>query len=98
MEGLDYLVNLQDLYLENNSIRKIEGLIPLKFLKTLYISKNRLETYDNCVGLLECPSIMSLDISNCDLEHDKKFIEIFEKMPNLGNLIIKNNEFSHKFR
>jgi protein phosphatase 1 regulatory subunit 7 len=51
IEGLDALVNLEELYLSHNGIEKMEGLEKLAKLNTLDLSANRLAAIDG-VGSL----------------------------------------------
>lgn len=75
MEGLHAMVNLHSLNLAENNIFKIEGLENCHKLTSVYLKKNKLgckkvgeSEGDNtpCIsaiqGLLECPSIESIDI------------------------------------
>jgi hypothetical protein len=67
-------------------------------LKFLNVSKNKFEKYDDIVGLLECPSLIQVDLSFTSLEHDETMLNIFQQMPNLGNLALKRTELHHKFK
>jgi len=75
MEGFHTMSQLRTLNLSDNCIFKIEGLENCSLLISLYIKKNRLgskplnESDDNLcfnalAGLLEAPSIETLDMSN----------------------------------
>lgn len=47
MEGLDELVNLEDLSLYSNNIQKIEGIGNLTGLKVFSIGKNQLQNLED---------------------------------------------------
>lgn len=66
IEGLDTLVNLRVLNLQDNFIAKIEGLSQLEKLDTLYLKNNRigLGGLDDVKGLLETPSVTTVDVQN----------------------------------
>ena len=73
-----------------------------KKLEILLISENRigqhqtLSEIESLLGLLECPSIMTLDISKNHLTDPAIVPEILEKMPNLTVLYCKGNDFVRK--
>ena len=66
IEGLENLTELANLNLSENLIEKVEGLSTLTKLSNLQLKNNRIgsEGIADLTGLLECPSISALDISN----------------------------------
>lgn len=64
IEGLGNMPQLVQLQLSDNMISKIEGLSTLQELDTLYLARNRVgkNGLQDLYGLLECPSISTLDI------------------------------------
>lgn len=97
MEGLDTLTDLYALNLSDNIISKVEGLSKLEKLDSLQLKRNRigrainnsnqeLETtqVEDLQGLLECPSICVLDISDNYIDDPNVLTEIFYKMPKLA--------------
>ena len=60
MDGLSSLINIKELYLHHNLIRKITQLENMRFLTKLYLDHNcicRLE------GLEGCPNLQELSIA-----------------------------------
>ncbi len=60
------MIEISNLNLSDNLIRKVEGLGNLKRLQNLQIKRNQIgkNGLDDVIGLLESPSISSLDISD----------------------------------
>jgi len=89
--------------LNDNILDKIEGLSNCTSLETLHLKANRLGQHrdsatdvDVLIGVLECPTITSLDLQSNYL-HDPAIIdEVLVKMPNLKVLYCQNNEFVKK--
>lgn len=101
IEGLDTLVNLRTLNLSDNMIQKIEGLSGLRMLDSLQLKRNRIGKYgglDDVLGLLECPSLTVVDISDNNLDDERILPEVFEKMPNLSVIYIQGNSVSKKIK
>jgi len=72
------------LYLEGNSIKKIEGLNHLKMLTSLYLHENCIEKIENLEGL---DSLYNLNLSdNCIYK-----IENLSSLKSLSNLLLKRN-------
>ena len=99
MEGLETLTDLYALNLSDNIISKVEGLSTLTRLETLQLKRNRIgkvnpnnEQPSSCVedlkGLLECPSISVLDVSDNYIDDPEVLPEILEKMPKLAVLYL----------
>lgn len=70
IEGLETLTGLANLNLSDNLIERVEGLATLKTLSNLQLKRNRIggAGLDDVRGLLECPSISALDISDNKIE------------------------------
>ena len=66
IEGLECLINLVNLNLSDNQISVVEGLKNLTKLQNLQIKRNRIggNGIADLQGLLECPTISALDISD----------------------------------
>jgi dynein assembly factor 1 len=96
IEGLDKLVNLHTLNLQDNFIQTIENLGECKKLDTLYIKNNRigLGGISDLEGLLECPLLTCVDVQNCKIDDQNVLDNIFCKMPNLKVLYCQNNAIS----
>jgi dynein assembly factor 1 len=98
IEGLETLVNLVNLNLSDNQISKIEGLSTLTRLQNLQLKRNRIGGLGipDLVGLLECPSISALDLSDNHIECEQILPEILMKMPELAVVYLQNNQFNKK--
>ncbi len=72
ISGLETLVNLVNLNLSDNMIEKISGLSTLRNLSTFQIKRNKIgaDGISDVTGLLECPSISALDISDNRIENE----------------------------
>lgn len=95
------MTNLRTLNLSENNIFKIEGLENCVQLISLYIKKNKIGVKSNddtrsgsevcqesLAGLLECPSLESIELSDNYIEEPECIEEIFMKMPNLKVLYL----------
>ncbi|KAL4434994.1 hypothetical protein ABPG74_017750 [Tetrahymena malaccensis] len=98
IENVSHLQNLQTLNLSHNRISKIENLSALKRLGNLDLSSNIIQDYDGLIGLLECPSLTNVDISNNLIEHDDRILDIFIQMPILACLYLRNNPCVREFK
>lgn len=104
MTGLETLVSLANLNLSKNMIGEITGLSNCVKLEVLNLSHNNLgrqsvDTADSVAslkGLLECPSIHTLDVMANYLEDEAILPEVFSKMADLSVLECKENNFSSK--
>jgi dynein assembly factor 1 len=56
------------------------------------------DAYTNLLGLLECPSIRVLDISDNHIDDERILEEVIYKMPNLSVLYMQGNPFTKKLR
>ena len=97
IEGLDAMIHLDSINLNQNFIEKIENLGALKKLQTLQLQRNNLKDVDELKGLLECPSIMCLDLQNNKID-DPAVLDLLVRMPNLRVLYLKGNPFVKKVR
>ena len=105
IEGLDTLKDLTIFNVNDNLIDKVDGLDQLPKLSTFYAKRNKLGRYkvdgeiNNIAalkGLLDCPSISCLDISDNYLDDPAIVEEILMKMPNLGVIYSQGNDFQKK--
>eukprot|EP01107_Rhizomastix_libera_P006686 TRINITY_DN20827_c0_g1_i1.p1 TRINITY_DN20827_c0_g1~~TRINITY_DN20827_c0_g1_i1.p1 ORF type:complete len:387 (-),score=159.48 TRINITY_DN20827_c0_g1_i1:49-1125(-) len=91
MENLDSLVELDTLNLSDNMVTKIKGIGHLSKLVSLYLANNKIQSKDDILALVECPSIQILDISR-NLLDDPSIVEVLEQMPNLRVLNLMGNK------
>lgn len=82
MEGMDTLKDLVILNLNDNCLDEIDGLSGATACSTLYLKRNKLGRNKNgdlaaLKGILECPSISCLDISENYLTDPEILPEIF---------------------
>lgn len=85
IEGLEALVNLEELWLGKNKISKFEGLSTLKKLKILSIQSNRITKIE---GLEELTSLEELYLSHNGVQR----IEGLENNLKLSTLDVGNNQ------
>jgi hypothetical protein len=92
IEGLEANTDLDTLNLANNQVAGIApgSIASLTVLSTLHLASNKLKHVEDLSGLLDCPSISVLDISNNDIE-DPAIVELLEAMPNLRVLHLSGN-------
>lgn len=91
IRNLDNVPLLDSLNLADNQLRRISGLSKLGNLKTLQLARNRLSTPDDLRGLLECPSIEILDLSDNRISDPEAVLAVLCKMPKLGVLNLEGN-------
>jgi len=98
--GLDTLVNLRNLNLSDNLITRIEGLGCLRSLENLQLKRNRIgkNGLDEVRGLLECPSLTCVDISDNFIDDENILPEVFEKMPKIAVLYLQGNSAPKKIK
>lgn len=101
IEGLDNLKELVVLNLNDNIIEKVSGLGNCPAIQTCYLKRNKLGrntagNLESLRGLLECPTITCLDISENYLTDPEILPEILQKMPNLACLYSQGNDFQKK--
>ena len=98
IEGLDTLVNLVNLNLSDNQISKVEGLSALTKLQNLQLKRNRIggDGIADLEGLLECPSVSALDISDNHIDCESIVDDLLVKMPQLAVVYMHNNPFTKK--
>ena len=90
IENLNTLTELKVLNLSDNLITKVENLENNTQLDSLYLARNRIgqNGIDDLRGLLECQSLVSLDIQNNRIDDPAVMEEIFYKLPNLRVLYL----------
>ena len=93
MEGFASLTQLVSLNLSSNFIECIEGIETLTSLKTLNVKHNRLVTLDSTRGLLACPSLETIDLTDNKLKEGEIVDEVLVKMPHLLSLYAHQNPF-----
>ena len=83
IEGLNVQTTLRVLNLSDNVLQKVENLGALKELDTLYLARNRIGKggIDDMMGLLECPTIVSLDLQNNYIDDPEVLTEVIYKLP-----------------
>lgn len=105
VEGIETMKDLAILNVNDNLLEKVEGLDQSPKLTTFYAKRNKLGRYkvddkiDNVAalkGLLDCPSITCVDISENYIDDPEIIPQILEKMPNLGVLYSQGNDFQKK--
>ena len=89
---LEGVPELDTINLCNNQLRSISNLSCCSKLQTLLATHNQLESLESVTHLLDCPSIVTLDLSNNNLS-DPAVLEVFKQMPNLRCLYLKGNPF-----
>jgi dynein assembly factor 1, axonemal len=101
ISGLDTLVNLRTLNLSDNLITKIEGLSCLVRLENLQLKRNRIGRaggVDECLGLLECPSLTCVDISDNFIDDEAILPEVWKKMPKIAVIYMQGNSCTKKIK
>lgn len=100
IEGLENMPILYQLNLSDNCLTKIENLGANTSLDTLYLKRNRIgrNGLDDLRGLLECPTLTTVDLQNNQIDDENCIDEIFMKMPNLKVLYMMNNPVCKKIR
>lgn len=101
IDGLETLAELRQINISDNCVEIIKGLENCKKLDSFHIKANKLGCHElgdvaSLRGLLDCPSIESLDISDNSLQDPAIVDEILAKMPNLKVLHAQNNKFCQK--
>lgn len=93
--GLENLTHLVGLNLSENFIKKVDGLGKLSNLGTLQLAQNVIETFEDLVGLRECPSISCLELNKNRIE-DPRIIDVLATMPHLKVLKLDGNPITRK--
>lgn len=99
IEGLEGMPILYQLNLSNNCLVTIENLGGCA-LDTLYLNRNRIgrNGLSDLMGLLECPTLTTLDLQNNLIDDEACVDEVFCKMPTLKVLYLQNNPVCKKIR
>lgn len=79
IENLDGLKSLQTLDISHNSITEVEGLAKLHSLETIKLAANKITEVSSLQGLLERPSLRSVDVSQNYIEDGPAFLDFWEK-------------------
>jgi dynein assembly factor 1, axonemal len=108
IEGLETLTDLVALNLSDNLITRVENLGALVKLETLQLKRNRIGKVNSegekksCVedlkGLLECPSLSVVDLSDNFIDDPEILPEILEKMPKLAVLYLQGNPVTRSIK
>jgi Leucine-rich repeat (LRR) protein len=77
IEGLDSLVNLETLWLNDNLITELAGLTALVNLRCCFLASNKIDRVGN--GFDSCTQLEDVNLSN-------NLIGCFREIPNLGRL------------
>ena len=82
MENLYVMPELVQINLSDNLFKTIEGLGELKKLDTLYCKRNKIgiNGISDLVGLLECPTLTCLDLSENRIDDEEVLEEVFMKI------------------
>ncbi|MES1914788.1 MAG: hypothetical protein MHM6MM_006819 [Cercozoa sp. M6MM] len=91
LSGVQHNTQLVVLNLAHNEISRVENLGTLKSLSSLDLSHNKLRTLEDVHGLLECPSLTTLDLSHNLIDDERVLSEVLVHLPNLRTLYIKGN-------
>lgn len=101
ISGLDTLCNLRQINLSDNMICKIEGLGNLPVLDTIQLKRNRIGRgggLEDVLGLLECPTLNCVDISENYIEDEAILTEVWAKMPNILVIYMQGNGCTKKIK
>jgi dynein assembly factor 1 len=85
------------LNLEKNEIEHVENLQNLRFLQNLDLSYNHLRTASSIEHLSLCESLSTVDLRHNYIDFDENLLPIFEKIPTLKVLYLKNNPLVRDF-
>ena len=91
IENLQALKSLAILNLSHNQITKIDNLEGLTSLEDLDVSNNKITASESIKGLNQAPSIVSLDLSNNQIEDADYIIETLKDRPKLRCLYLRGN-------
>jgi dynein assembly factor 1 len=97
IENLESQTILDSLNLGQNNVSKIENLGHMDGLQTLQLKNNQLRTADDIRGVLECPSISTLDLQHNKID-DETIIDVLEQMPNLRVVYLQGNPAVKKLK
>ena len=81
-------------------ISKIQGISQNPELDMLYLARNRVgrNGVDDLRGLLECPSLTTIDLQNNKIDDPEVVDEIFCQMPNIKVLYLQGNPVTSKIK
>ncbi len=87
LENLDGLIKLEELYMSDNGLSKIEGIDKLNKLRVLDLSNNKIEHIENIENVIELEEFW---FSNNNLSNWQD-IEILKELPKLKCLYLEHN-------
>lgn len=90
------LPNLEFLFLSSNALENLTGLAPLKNLKIIDFSKNKIRNFDFFLRIDAFPNLSELkaNFNNISLENFKDFTFILKNIKNLESLELIGNEIT----
>ena len=101
ISGLENLVNLRTLNLSDNMLTRVDGLSCLKMLENLQLKRNRIGRsggVEEALGLVECPSLTCVDISDNYIEDEGLLEEVWVKLPKIAVIYMQGNPCIKKMR
>ena len=101
ISGLDTLCNLRQINLTDNMISKIEGLGNLPMLDTIQLKRNRIGRtggLSDVLGLLECPTLTCVDLSDNYIDDEAVLPEVWMKMPKILVIYMQGNSCTKKIK
>ena len=98
IENLSLCTQIVTLNLSDNLIKKIENLEANQCLQNLNLAKNKIGKNDleDVIGLLEIPTLSTIDLSNNLIADPQIIEEVLKKLPKLGVLYLQGNEVCKK--
>jgi dynein assembly factor 1 len=99
IKGLETMSRLTVVNLANNCLSRIENIggTANPNIQTLNLKSNRIASVEDCKGLLDCPHIGVLDISDNKIS-DEKVMSIFEQLTELKVLYFKGNPIQKEMK
>ena len=94
-------MNLRTLNLSDNMLTRVEGLSCLKMLENLQLKRNRIGRsggVEEALGLIECPSLTCVDISDNYIEDERLLEEVWMKLPKIAVIYMQANPCIKKMR
>jgi hypothetical protein len=99
IDNLAGLTSLQHLNLAHNSISQVEGLEHLRSLETINLSSNKITDVAGLQGLVERPSLRSVDVSQNYIEDGDAYLDFWEKaIPEVQCLYLHRNPCSRALK
>lgn len=91
MEGLSTLVNLTNINLAHNFIKKVEGVSELKCLKNIDLSGNLIPTVEDCAELVDLPELSCVDLRNNCIDSKETLLDFFKQFKTVCCLYLRGN-------